>query len=69
MDECFNINWKKFTFLANEKELNEVRSRDELLLHWNLAWLKDELVQLLHFGLQDELHSGGELLIHRNLAR
>ena len=69
MDECFNINWKKFTFLANEKGLNEVRSGDELLLHWNLAWLKDELVQLLHFGLQDELHSGGELLIHRNLAR
>ena len=48
MDECFNINWKKFTFLANEKGLNEVRSGDELLLHWNLAWLKDELVQLLH---------------------
>ena len=69
MDECFNINWKKFTFLANEKGLNEVHSGDELLLHWNLAWLKDELVQLLHFGLQDELHSGGELLIHRNLAR
>ena len=69
MDECFNINWKKFTFLANEKGQNEVRSGDELLLHWNLAWLKDELVQLLHFGLQDELHSGGELLIHRKLAR
>ena len=38
MDECFNINWKKFTFLANEKELNEVHSGDEFMLHWNLAW-------------------------------
>ena len=65
MDECFNINRKKFTFLADEKGLNEVRSGDELLLHGNLAWLKKRL----HFGLQDELHSGGELLIHRNLAR
>ena len=69
MDECFNINWKKFTFLANEKGLNEVHSGDELLLHWNLAWLKDELVQLLHFGLLNQLRSGDELLIHWHLTR